>query len=1432
MRILYTFIIVLILSSSFDLIAERNFRQNFNWYYLNFKALSFNDNDTIPKSLDRSEYRVLASGATVSDFAGRLLFYSNGQTVWNAEHQIMNGGTNLNGVGPALYRAIGMINPAVKDQYYLFTVNGNSISYSVIDMSADDGLGAVIERNQSLVSGVNGKIAGIYVDCGLHWFVVRKSNGNFLSFKIDANGLNTTPVESIISYSGRDGSRAPMKFSPDGNFLAYQIESEGGATGFEYFSFDDQTGIFNERYKILYSEHGEGFGMDFSGFGTKLYLNMRPNSGSTELRTYQIDLNAGTEQAIRDSKTLVNNDRTMEFSLKRGMFGKVFFRQRSTNTDIFVINNPDAPAANLDIQKSLIRQAGGQEIFPTTPTILPDYSTAGNQNTQLFKTGECIGSELLVWIENYADRYDVTAYSPDGTLYDNDTIRIEKANDTHIGWYKFFFYDYNICQFSVDSIFVDLEDAPQPNILATDDKVCKGQEFFLTSEFEHYKYEWSTGDTSKVIAVQDSGTYWLDAITESGCRVRAEIELGIYPFYEANVLGSELFMCRGDSVTIVAQFANDSAKYYWSTGDLGRSTIVSDTGSYILFVETPEGCIDTDTATVQFYPDPEVTISGLLSICVGDDTELEVVEEYDDYQWSTGDTTKSVIVSNPGEYWVEVISDNGCKKRKSFTLESVDEIDVTIEQGDGELCEGQPITLTAIPQGDFDYLWSTGETTPTIQVEETGTYSVDLSKGESCRGVADIFLSFRDFAMPEIITNKTAFCEGDSAVLVLKGLYDYKEWSTGETTQSIVVKEPGQYWVYVENNNGCSDTAFIEIDVSGDLTVSIEALGDTIVCGSGELELQAVPNGDYTYMWNTGESSSNITVTESGVYSVFVSAGGNCEGESQIEVRFEEIEPLELSIDKPQICEGDFALISAIGDYDNYLWSNGETTKSIQVTEEDIYKLIVTSDNGCQDSAEVEVEVIQQVNAQILPDGDTQLCEGDELLLEALPQGNYDYLWSNGSRESSITVSESGTYSVTISSGGDCEDTAEIEVNFSSVEDVNIIASNDYLCDGEEVILTAEGNHTSYEWNTGSTENQIIVTSPGIYSVRAYNEFGCEAIAEIEIAEAYTELVIDADNPIEFGSEHIGELTSRNIVITNNSSEDVIGIFEFENAYIKFNDEDNDIIIEQGNTVVYELYYDRIYPQIIDGNAVIRIINPCQRIYNLNMEGEAFAETQFRIPDTTTNAGMEICMPIYANLLQANSPNLNGDILISIEYPANIFALDNVVGATILSDIIENGMRKLELLFANSNLQVAEEVIGQICGFVAIGEEKRNPIIITDSDWNNDLVYTSNLPGSITIDYCAYDISQISTFVPTEMTINPNPAVDFINANIISEEKGRILLEIIDQNGNTVMSKEFVNNAIMNITEKIDLGRLSNGMYYVVLRTNYQTITKPVIRMK
>ena len=273
--------------------------------------------------------------------------------------------------------------------------------------------------------------------------------------------------------------------------------------------------------------------------------------------------------------------------------------------------------------------------------------------------------------------------------------------------------------------------------------------------------------------------------------------------------------------------------------------------------------------------------------------------------------------------------------------------------------------------------------------------------------------------------------------------------------------------------------------------VEIIPLEHPYICENGQLTLTT--NVGETFLWNTGETSPEIIISEGGQYVVDILDERGCPGSDSILVTT--FASPELSIfpsDSTVFC-GSSQVIQASGQ-GIFTWNTGATGQVLQVFESGNYCVRLTNPFGCFTEACVPVTKGDEAEATIDVLADMPYCDGDLITLKAA--GGIEYDWNvDGASGAELVVGEQGNYAVTVTNEYGCIDSVSQEMNFYPSPQAKILPGGYLLlCYGDSILLTASGG-LAYVWNSGDSVAQIFARHWGDYEVTVTNEYGCEDMA-------------------------------------------------------------------------------------------------------------------------------------------------------------------------------------------------------------------------------------------------------------------------------------------------------------------------------------------------
>ncbi len=286
----------------------------------------------------------------------------------------MQNGTGLKGSFSSTQSCIIFAAPGSSTLYYLFTapetLQPDSLTYNIIDMTLNGGAGAVTVKNVGLLKPATEKLAAVHHYNGIDKWVIGHQSGtaDYYAWLVTAAGINPVPVISTagIVYTGNYADALGyLKVSPCGTMLAAGVIS---ATTLELFDFDNNTGIISHP-QLLGSWPGQvnygPYGVEFSQDNSKLYAFLyKPPV------IVQYDLLAGSDSLIIASLDTVSTPvGVYGGALQLAPDGKIYFAQQTTQS-LGCINEPNLPGMSCNVTENVISFAPspGRPGLPNFPS--------------------------------------------------------------------------------------------------------------------------------------------------------------------------------------------------------------------------------------------------------------------------------------------------------------------------------------------------------------------------------------------------------------------------------------------------------------------------------------------------------------------------------------------------------------------------------------------------------------------------------------------------------------------------------------------------------------------------------------------------------------------------------------------------------------------------------------------------------------------------------------------------------------------------------------------------------------------------------------------------------------------------------------------------------------------------------------------------------
>ena len=332
----------------------------------------------------------------------------------------------------------------------------------------------------------------------------------------------------------------------------------------------------------------------------------------------------------------------------------------------------------------------------------------------------------------------------------------------------------------------------------------------------------------------------------------------------------------------------------------------------------------------------------------------------------------------------------------------------------------------------------------------------------------------------------------------------------GQGTYSIELVAEGTY------TTTTNETYDVSVVSGGSNNVAISYTGSTQLCQGQSLTLE-LPSSYTDILWNTGDTTSTITATQTGTYSATMkTSGAGCSFSSNtvnVVVSANPTATVSSTLGNT-ICDGSSADLTAPTGMSSYKWYQGGTqitganSSTLSVTTAGNYQVEVTNSSGCSTLSTAYGMMVKTLPTGTISNASSlEFCEGDSVVLSG-PSG-MTYAWSTGATSSSITVSNTATVGLTITNSGGCSSAlTSVDVIENQVPSLTVANGGALeFCFGGSVNLQASGGFSSYAWSNGIVSQSLIATVSGNYTVTGTTSDGCT------ITSAAQSVVVNA-NPV------------------------------------------------------------------------------------------------------------------------------------------------------------------------------------------------------------------------------------------------------------------------------------------------------------------------------
>jgi len=1093
-----------------------------NWYFGKNAAVTFNSKP--PKASGVNITQVSKGSASISDDNGRLLFYTNGTTVYDSLNKVLTNGTGL--LGNYYATQMSLIVPFTNNtnKYYLFNLDSiagpKGLTYSIVDMSTKTVLSP---KNILLYTPVTEKLTAIkHSNLHDYWVVAHQCNSNaFLVYLVTDSGIHLQKVINVGTPHGTGTDNVGyMQFSLDG----YKIALANFASNFaEIFDFDRTTGNISNPIKLSNIDQSYVFGLEFSPDRSKLYV-----SGS---KLYQFDLLAGSAAQISASKTIIYAGAIQ--SLQLATDGKIYTTQ-SGSTYLGCIASPNLLGNNCQFSVNSVSLNGGTCQYGLN-NIIKDKSF---YHDFTYKIAWAVNHTRFT-LTNTSDIDSVHWYFGDGQT---STLLTPFHIYSKAGTYQVNTKIYGYCLNDSISKLITIQNilkSGNGNVGANDTTVCLGNSVTYNTNNSLTNILWSTGSSEQSITVNIAGKYWVHGTDVDGFVVSDTMTLRNYAL-PSIYLGKDTTICTGDS--IIYDAGAGRASYFWQNGSTSQKFTNKNAGKVFVKITDQNGCTNSDTVNVSQYALPAVSLGADISICEGQSLLVDAGGNFKTYLWQDGTTSHLLQITTAGKYWVTVSDSHNCRNSDTVLVTVIPRPAAPLTK-DTTVWQGTQLNYNFSTTGTIAWYNSNFQITPfftgnpytTPALYNTTVYDVE----NIVNGCPSIRKEFTVFVKTPLTTTMSSLpntvcysndCSCQYATIKINevmampspwplpldsidgSIYDTLNWRQGE-------------WIELFNPNPCKT-----VDISGYM-LGNTAKSDGIKSTS---QVFRIPNNTvlapYGFAIIRGKNAQPVNP------SLLVSNGGKT-----IEI---------IVKDSLSLCLNGswrFWLPDAggwLGLYDNFgtpldaiSWVDttrvnfnqklcappgASVSQLVSYSEIPSYLknyvgVVINWNRSFQRSIDGLGWVVNNpglptygtCNGVCLQPPNPVPCSGSASVVTNGGNTPYTYKWDDANHQTTATATGlcAGTYHVLITDKSNNFKTDSVVVK-STVPHIKIGNDTTY-CNNFTRILDAGVSGMSYQWNTFpvQTTQKITVTQPGFYWVKVTTPIGCVVCSGINIYQDFTPTV-------------------------------------------------------------------------------------------------------------------------------------------------------------------------------------------------------------------------------------------------------------------------------------------------------------------------------------
>lgn len=652
------------------------------------------------------------------------------------------------------------------------------------------------------------------------------------------------------------------------------------------------------------------------------------------------------------------------------------------------------------------------------------------------------------------------------------------------------------------------------------------------TSFSPYTAQWSNGATTDDVFMLHSGTYTVTLTDAQSCQLITTYTVlnqsGTLNITNVNIINET---CGNGTGAVNLTPAGGALPYtfLWSNGSTTQNITGLHQGVYLLTLTDANGCIVNTSATVNNNAGTLVqTFGNVVNETCGNgngsiDIQISGGNQPYTYLWSNGSATQDLINIDAGIYSCTVTDASGCKLYTP--VYNVINLSGTMALGytdiDDEVCGNSSGSVSISVSGGaqpYSFLWSNAAVTQNISGLQAGGYSCTITDNAGCSlatPVYNVINTSGNLSLSAVnVVDEVCGNSGGSIDITVSGgtaPLSYL-WSNSSVSQDLLNITAGNYSCTVTDANNCQ--LIINTSVSN-MQGTLDILNILVTdenCGNAGGQVNVVTGGGtspYSYIWNTGQTTEDLTNITAGNYVITITDSQGCTTSASVAVNNTSgTLALTSAVITNEICSATNGSvnITVAGTETplSYLWSNGAVTEDITGIPAGNYTCTVTDNTGCKIIAGPYTVNNSSPGMNIVTNSVVHENCGDITgMIDISVTGGttpFTYLWSNSAVTQDISGLSAGNYIVTVTDSNNCIVIKSYIINNNSgtLNLTGAAVTNELCSNGAGAVnITIAGDNTpfSFLWSNGAVTEDLSGLQAGSYRVTITDAAGCSVIS-------------------------------------------------------------------------------------------------------------------------------------------------------------------------------------------------------------------------------------------------------------------------------------------------------------------------------------------------